>query len=711
MSGERLAVRRALLILARLATLAILLAHAWTYRFLTDDAYVSFRYARNLSHGFGLVFNPGLERVEGFSNLLWTLLLAALDRIGLAPERVAIPLGIALTVALWWVLDRWTRRRWPGRDQPWAIVALLVPAFSRSVAVWSTSGLETRLFELLVVAGLLRLTIETEALLEARAPGPPIAAWLLGLAALTRPDGVLVGGCALAAAAIVSRRAAGGARETIARVWPWLALVVAVEMFRLAYYGAWVPNTYFAKVGGRFQWEAGLEYVTAFSLEYAAFLWVPLFAVGIARLLKSGGRTQLTLFAAALIPYGLYIIAIGGDHFEYRPLDLYFPFAALLIGDGLRALGNSRRGMATARLMTALILGGLVLLPWRSHVEFPRSYSSGFPGYESSAGPEAERFLDPAANPITRLPLLREWAAAHRTLVRRTTARFAAVRQEEHAMFLAQMLDEGAAIRRRIDEGRLPSDLFIATDCVGAVPYRSNARTLDRLGLTDAWVAHRPFADPRVAHGKSATPEYARQRGVDLWFHDPARLLAPLASSRFMRAWIDARQDGIPVYAADAGEDQWALAMLPLGVESARRRLPRIELVPLADSASAQSVGERAIAAWRARLTADSTDTEGWDALGYLCSTTGHPVEAITAYRRLAALTPGDPTASVNLGVALERQRDFKGAAEQFLRAAGQFESAGETARAQELRAAATRASDAASAHGAEPVRSSTHPR
>ena len=38
-----------------------------------DDAYISFRYADNLVNGHGLVFNPG-ERVEGITNLLWTVL-------------------------------------------------------------------------------------------------------------------------------------------------------------------------------------------------------------------------------------------------------------------------------------------------------------------------------------------------------------------------------------------------------------------------------------------------------------------------------------------------------------------------------------------------------------------------------------------------------------------------------------------------------------
>ena len=44
---------------------------------LFDDAMISMRYARNLAEGHGLVFNAG-EYVQGFSNPLMTLLMAAL---------------------------------------------------------------------------------------------------------------------------------------------------------------------------------------------------------------------------------------------------------------------------------------------------------------------------------------------------------------------------------------------------------------------------------------------------------------------------------------------------------------------------------------------------------------------------------------------------------------------------------------------------------
>ena len=73
--------------------LAWLAQVAW---FLCDDAFISFRYARNLLKGHGLVFNPD-EYVEGYSNFLWTLELTLLWAL-FGPEQVAPWLSVACTV-------------------------------------------------------------------------------------------------------------------------------------------------------------------------------------------------------------------------------------------------------------------------------------------------------------------------------------------------------------------------------------------------------------------------------------------------------------------------------------------------------------------------------------------------------------------------------------------------------------------------------------
>ena len=83
---------RTLLNLPWLVLLGWLTSVSW---FLSDDAFISFRYVRNLLEGHGLVFNPG-EYVEGYSNFLWILELAAIWGIwGVRPEHAAPYLSVS----------------------------------------------------------------------------------------------------------------------------------------------------------------------------------------------------------------------------------------------------------------------------------------------------------------------------------------------------------------------------------------------------------------------------------------------------------------------------------------------------------------------------------------------------------------------------------------------------------------------------------------
>jgi arabinofuranosyltransferase len=459
--------------------LVLLLVHTRLYAFLTDDAYISFRYARNLSHGFGLVFNPGMERVEGYSNLLWVLVLAAFDRFGLRPERVANPLSVLCTIVLWGVIAwyAWKRRR---ETAAWCLGAALVwLGVTRSIAVWSTSGLETRSFELWVVWGVLRLASEIEAA-EAGRPWRPFAAPLFALGALTRPDGLLIGASACAAGALwlLLRRRDALLRYIVS--WTSFALLVGAQLaFRRAYYGEWVPNTYFAKVGGHTDVRLGLEYLWAFVLEYAAYLWLPLLALGAWRLIRA--RAPLpALLAAVLVPYLAYVVAIGGDHFEFRPLDLVFPLAFVLMAEGLRSLVASRARAAGAAAFALVIAIGLFVRPWQTHVETPAGYYPGFPGHPGYETGVAREFLAPAHDGIYRLPGLAAIAAEHRRLLFALTYRFACIRQEEHVGFLASSMAEGERIRQLIADGRLPRDVYIAMSVRrrDAVPVGCCARSI-----------------------------------------------------------------------------------------------------------------------------------------------------------------------------------------------------------------------------------------
>src|SRR5690606_33595760 len=62
---------------------------AWAVRMVQDDAFISFRYSQNLANGHGLVFNPG-EKVEGYTNFLWTWLFSIPERLGWDTPAVSV---------------------------------------------------------------------------------------------------------------------------------------------------------------------------------------------------------------------------------------------------------------------------------------------------------------------------------------------------------------------------------------------------------------------------------------------------------------------------------------------------------------------------------------------------------------------------------------------------------------------------------------------
>lgn len=61
-----------------LLLVGIFVIHCLHLNFTQDDAFISFRYVSNFIQGNGLVFNAG-ERVEGYTNFLWIIILSIFD--------------------------------------------------------------------------------------------------------------------------------------------------------------------------------------------------------------------------------------------------------------------------------------------------------------------------------------------------------------------------------------------------------------------------------------------------------------------------------------------------------------------------------------------------------------------------------------------------------------------------------------------------------
>ena len=114
------------------AAAIVLVAHSLAYNFVTDDAYISFVFSRNLAEHGELTFNLG-QPVEGYTNFLWTLLLGLGMLVGAPPEWLSRVLGTACALATLYVVFR-VMERALERKTPWAVVPALLLACSSGIA-------------------------------------------------------------------------------------------------------------------------------------------------------------------------------------------------------------------------------------------------------------------------------------------------------------------------------------------------------------------------------------------------------------------------------------------------------------------------------------------------------------------------------------------------------------------------------------------------
>jgi len=320
---------------------ALLIASMWRVSpFTIDDAYISYRYARNLARGLGLVYNAG-ERIEGYTNFLWTLLLAAGALVGLDPDALAKVLGGAAACGALGVVYLLERRVLPLRSLPCLGPWLL--ASSIAFSGYAVFGLETPLFVLLVLAGTELLFRESDreaalgspplAWLATRA-GFPVSGLLFALAGLTRPEAPLFLGIPMLFLGLRFFRP-----QNLLRGALFVAPIALHMLWRHGYYGTWLPNTLSAKTGNlEGQIQGGARYLG----EYLAHAWPALLLAlyGFCVAMVTRHRRALCLGVLAVL-VGVYVLLVGGDWMPYyRFLATFEPYAFILAGLGGRALGD-----------------------------------------------------------------------------------------------------------------------------------------------------------------------------------------------------------------------------------------------------------------------------------------------------------------------------------------------------------------------------------
>jgi hypothetical protein len=468
-----------------LAALALWATNAWRERFLCDDAFISFRYADHLARGLGLVWNAG-ERVEGYTNFLWVLLMAAGLRLGLAPESLSQALGLASGLALL-ALVFVAGGRGPFGRLRGALMALALGAHG-SFGAWSTSGLETMLFALLVWSATWRFLVEW------REPERAcwVAALLFALATLTRPEGALFAGLAGLFLFIEVQRGRASENTLIAFGLVFALPVAAHVLWRHSYYGDWLPNTFRAKVPGT--WVAqGLAYLGLYEREYHALAFVPLALLA----LLGRRRAEAALLFAMLAAYLGYVVAVGGDRFEFRFLVVVLPHFTWLVVEGAWTLVSWPAARPARLALGAAAAAGLLLV-------FLGLTRRGY-GWEGGA----QAGVSPVAG-------VRAYAE--------------------------RRIGEGRFLAGWIERGVLPRDLVLCVGGAGAVPYYTRWTTVDRRGLNDAFIARLPLTERGVvAHERDAPYEYLVERRVAVFDFRNNLLRTPEQLERVRAGKLDGR--------------------------------------------------------------------------------------------------------------------------------------------------------------------------
>ena len=350
---------------------------------LFEDSMISLAYARNLAEGHGLNWARFGDPVEGFTNPLWTLtmVLSQIPGIPLTQRPLLIQLlCVAILVANVVLVFRMTRRHLCPRLPSLAWAAAIATACYYPLNHWALVGMETGLQALL-------LTIAVSLALDVvHSGGQRIVALctVVTLGALVRIDMLLGGGLIVGYALLF-----GGL--TRPRLGAWLrggavfvALLGGYEIFRIAYFGDVLPNTYWLKMTGG---DVGMRIERGFLVFLDVIRCMPtVLILGLLGGLLTGLiRRPHLLLGAVVAGYFSYSVYVGGDMYEARMTGNRFVcfamplLAALAVGVVDTAAGRMRdfgeRGVwgltAVAALWLFVSLNGLVFGP---HTETRRGY-------------------------------------------------------------------------------------------------------------------------------------------------------------------------------------------------------------------------------------------------------------------------------------------------------------------------------------------------
>lgn len=435
--------------------------------FIQDDAYISFRYIQNFVAGNGLVFNIG-EKVEGYTNLLWVLILSLFGFFKINFEDLAQPLSVLFGILVLFMTyfisglivikdniknsKKSKPEELPSNIKYFNLIPSVLLVFTGSFIFWSISGMESTMFISFCMLGIYFYIKDKDSTgINYKFP------LFILLATLTRPEGLYFFGLILVHKFLIAvkENKALGVKEFFSKnnLISYLIYIVPIIFYfaiRYSYYGYLFPNTYYAKTGfSSVYLNSGIEYFTKFLTSYLLYgiiLIAPLYLFK-----KKENFFACSLFYLIIVCFIIYVISVGGDVLKQNRFFLpVLPLIYILLVKFLTEIYLILKNIISQGLAfgMVLIISGVICIY-----------------YYSSQKENLERDIGTEKGLVYNMKIAGEW--------------FKSKQQQ------------------------LGRPLNLAATTIGAVSYfaGSNVNVIDMLGLTDKEIAHNPKLIPEISEG------------------------------------------------------------------------------------------------------------------------------------------------------------------------------------------------------------------
>lgn len=416
------------------------------YFSLFDDAMISMRYAKNFANGYGLIWNPGGERVEGYTNPLWVLYMSLFHLLPIPQQKISLFIQIsgALLLMINLILVMKIAHLISNGSNAVSLGSVLLTAFYLPINNWSLQGMEVSLLTLI-------MSISLWQALQCIKKNK-FCLWvyiLLGISTFVRPDMIVpfLGiGLFLAIADPKNR-----SKNVTFGSLILLFCVLTQTIFRMWYYGDILPNTYYLKMTG-----------------YPLLLRI---SRGLYVFLKFAWKMNLILF---LLPFGIFFFR--RDKLIYL---LFWVFLVQIIysiyvgGDAWEWWGGSNRYLCIV-MPSFFILFSYSL----SHLS---QLISQLVNRETSLSEKARKYILKYAFPLLLIFSLINFNSIYGP---KALAEFLLIQPPLHTQDNKTMV-EIALLLRRITSPQAK----IAVVWAGAIPYFSDRYAIDLLGKNDKQIA------------------------------------------------------------------------------------------------------------------------------------------------------------------------------------------------------------------------------